>query len=147
KPRASAPRPRSGSFVFSHAPSSSIVCRRASASARSGMMSMKTTPFCGKSGTSRTFVFRSTAMSGRDELPQLAPEEELRELLRELGELLEVLHPRLAPLRVSRAKRRRDDGLEEPCLAGRGRPERAQVAGRDAEVREPRAGEGDVGVA
>src|SRR5919205_2663647 len=108
-PRASAPRTRSGSFVLPHAPSSSIVWSRASASASSGMMSRKTTPFCGKSGTSRTFALRSTAMSGRDELPQLAPEEELRQLLRELGELLEVLHPRLAPLGVAGAERGRDD--------------------------------------
>src|ERR671937_205151 len=90
-PRASAPRTRSGSFVLPHAPSASIVCARASRSARSGMMSRKTTPFCGKSGTSRTLVLRSTAISGRDELPQLAPEEKLRELLRELGELEVVL--------------------------------------------------------
>src|ERR671937_859241 len=107
-PRASAPRTRSGAFVFPHAPSASIVCRSASASARSGMMSRKTTPFCGKSGTSRTLVLRSTAMSGRDELPQLAPEEELRELLRQLGELLEVLHPGLPTFGVARAQRRRD---------------------------------------
>src|SRR5919201_5870468 len=106
-PRASAPRTRSGAFVFPHAPSASIVSCSASRSARSGMMSRKTTPFCGKSGTSRTFALRSTAMSGRDELPQLAPEEELRQLLRELGEVLEVLHARLAPLGVAGAQRRR----------------------------------------
>src|SRR5919199_3098557 len=147
KPRASAPRTRSGSFVFAHAPSSSIVCRSASASARSGMMSRKTTPFCGKSGTSRTFALRSTAMSGRDEPPQLAPEEELRQLLRELGELLEVLHARLPPLGVARAKRRRDDRLEQARLAGRRGAEGAQVARRDAELREPRAGDRNVDVA
>src|SRR5919199_4336705 len=147
KPRASAPRTRSGSFVFAHAPSSSIVCRSASASARSGMMSRKTTPFCGKSGTSRTFALRSTAMSGRDELPQLAPEEKLRQLLRELGELLEVLHPRLPPLRVAGAQSGRDDGFQQARFAGRRGPEGAQVAGRDAELRETRAGERDVDVA
>src|SRR5919197_1798622 len=146
-PRASAPRTRSGSFVFAQAPSSSIVCRSASASARSGMMSRKTTPFCGKSGTSRTFAFRSTAMSVWDELPQLAPEEELRQLLRELGELLEVLHPRLPPLGVAGARGGRDDRLEEARFAGRRRAEGAQVARRDAELREPRAGDGDVDVA
>src|SRR5919197_2377189 len=146
-PRASAPRTRSCSFVFAQAPSSSIVCRSASASARSGMMSRKTTPFCGKSGTSRTFAFRSTAMSGRDELPQLPPEEELRELLREPGELLEVLHPRLAALRVPRPQCRGHDGLQQAGLASGGRAEGAQVAGRDPELREPRAGDRDVDVA
>src|SRR5437588_4927333 len=147
KPRASAPRTRSGSFVFAQAPSASIVCPSASASARSGMMSRKTTPFCGKSGTLRTLSFRSTAMSGRDELPQLAPEEELRQLLREPGELLEVLHPRLAPLGVAGAQGGRDDRLEQAGLASRSRAEGAQVAGRDAELREPRAGDRDVDVA
>src|ERR671934_3551 len=146
-PRASAPRTRSGSFVFAQAPSSSIVWCRASGSARSGMMSRKTTPFCGKSGTSRTFALRSTAMSGGDELPQLAPEEELRKLLRELCELLEVLHARLPPLGVAGAQRRRDDGFQQAGLPGRGGAERAQVAGRDAELREPRAGDRDVDVA
>src|SRR5919197_892103 len=146
KPRASAPRTRWGSFVFAHAPSSSIVCRSASGSARSGMMSRKTTPFCGKSGTSRTLVLRSTAMSGRDELPQLEPEEELRQLLRELGEVLEVLHPRLPPLRVAGAQRRRDDGFQQARLASRRGAEGAQVARRDAELREPRAGDRDIDV-
>src|ERR671937_2033284 len=127
-PRASAPRTRSGAFVFPHAPSASIVCRSASASARSGMMSRKTTPFCGKSGTSRTLVLRSTAMSGRDELPQLAPEEELRELLRQLGELLEILHAGLPTFGVARAQRRRDDGVQQARLPGRGGAEGAQVA-------------------
>src|SRR5919202_795667 len=110
------------------------------------MMSLKTTPFCGKSGTSRTLVLRSTAMSGRDELPQLAPEEKLRQLLRELGELLEVLHPRLPPLRVAGAQGGRDDGFQQARLAGGGGAEGPQVAGRDAELREPRAGDRDVDV-
>src|SRR5919199_4636024 len=147
KPRASAPRTRSGSFVFPHAPSASIVCARAARSASRGMMSLKTTPFCGKSGTSRTLVLRSTAISGRDELPQLAPEEKLRELLRELGELLEVLHPALPPLRVAGAQSGRDDGFQQARFAGRGGAEGPQVAGRDAELREPRAGDRDVDVA
>jgi len=103
-------------------------------------MSLKTTPFCGKSGTSRTLAFRN-------ELSQLAPEEELRELLRELGELLEVLHPRLSPLWIAGAKGGRDDRLQQARLAGRGCPERPQVARRDAEVRELRAGNRDVDVA
>src|ERR671924_585318 len=60
KPRASAPSTRSGCLLLAQDASSSIVCRSASGSARSGMMSRKTTPFCGKSGTSRTFSFRST---------------------------------------------------------------------------------------
>src|SRR5436853_2578459 len=147
KPRASAPRTRSGSFVFPHAPRAAIVSRRASGSARRGMMSRKTTPFCGKSGTSRTLALRSTAMSGRHQVPQLAPEEELRQLLRELGELLEVLHPRLPPLRVARAQGGRDDRLEQAGLAARGGAEGAQVARRDAELREPRARDRDVDVA
>src|SRR5919206_3798972 len=146
-PRASAPRTRSGSFVFPHAPRAAIVSRNASGSASRGMMSRKTTPFCGKSGTSRTLVLRSTAMSGRDELPQLAPEEKLRQLLRELGELLEVLHPRLPPLRVAGAQSGRDDGFQQARFAGRGRPEGAQVPRRDPELREPRAGDLDVHVA
>src|ERR671922_294351 len=60
KPRASAPRTTSGCLLRAQAASSWIVCRSASGSARSGMMSRKTTPGCGKSGTSRTFSLRET---------------------------------------------------------------------------------------
>src|SRR3954467_14484692 len=115
KPRASAPSTRSGSSGLANAASSSPACRSASGSARRGMMSLKTIPSFGKSGMSRIFDARSTAMKPRrlDQRAEGAPEQELRELLGRGGERLEVLEAREAPLRVPGAKRRRDDLLQE----------------------------------
>ena len=72
------------------------------------------------------------------ELAQLAPEEELRQLLRELAERLEVREPGRAPLGVARAQRRRDELLEQRRLAVGGGPERR--AGAAARSRSARAG-------
>ena len=112
------------------------------------MMSLKTIPGSGKSGTSRILAFNPRLhWLVPCEVPQVAPEEQLRELLGELCERLELLHGRLSPLRVPRAERRRDELLEQACLPVGRRPERAQVPGRDAETGELRAGDGDVHVA
>ena len=48
---------------------------------------------------------------------QLTPEEEPRELLRRLGERLQVLEAGLAPLGVARSERGRDELLEQARLA------------------------------
>ena len=111
------------------------------------MMSLKTMPGFGKSGTSRILPRRSRALIGSATQPHVAPEEELRELLRELGERLQVLEPGLAALGVARAERRRDELLEQRRLPVGGGAERAQVAGVDAEAREPPARRGDLRVA
>ena len=61
KPRASAPTTMSGLRSAAQSPRRSMVSRSASAFARSGMMSLKTTPGSGQSGTSRIRAFnRST---------------------------------------------------------------------------------------
>ena len=56
-------------------------------------MSLKPIPGVGKSGTSRIFDFRSTRWLAARDPAQVAPEEQLRELLRERSEGLEILHP------------------------------------------------------
>ena len=53
KPRASAPSTMSGFSGRAKSASSPTACRNAAASATSGMMSLKTMPGFGKSGTSR----------------------------------------------------------------------------------------------
>src|SRR6266545_4519562 len=146
KPRASAPRIRSGFRSAAHVARRSIVSSSACRSASSGVTSLKPTPGCGQSGTSRIFAFRSMVGSLRDEAADAAPEETLRELLRQPGEGLEVLHPLPAPLGVARAECRRDDRLEQAILpVGRG-AEGAEVPRRDPEAREAAADGRDVGV-
>src|SRR4051812_40202346 len=56
------------------------------------------------------------------------------------------MESRLAAIGAAGAERRRDERLEQACLAVGGRSECAQVARRDAEVGEPRARGRDVGV-
>src|SRR6266511_3925732 len=151
KPRASPPTTISGRRGSAHSASRSIVSASESRSASSGMMSRKITPFWGQSGTSRILALSSSTpirgVLGGSEAPQRPPQEELRELLRELGEGLEVLQCRLTALGFPRAERRPDELLEEQGLAvGRG-AERSQVARADAEGRETGAGRGDLGVA
>ena len=77
-------------------------------------MSLKPIPGVGKSGTSRIFDFRSN-LSTRDS-PQIAPEEELRELLGEARQRLQIFHPGLAALGVARAQRRPDQLLDHACF-------------------------------
>ena len=98
-PRASAPRIRSGFFVAAHFPSSETVWSSASASARSGVTSLKPTPGWGQSGTSRILVFRSTGLAY--EVAQTSPEEALRQILSQLTQRLEVAQTLLAALRIA----------------------------------------------
>ena len=144
KPRASAPRTRSGCFCLTQSASSPIVCLSAAGSASSGVMSLNPTPGVGKSATSRIFVRRSSALT-----PTLAgrARRAARELLRELGRAdCRSRSPCCAALGVAGAERRRDELLEQRRLAVGGRPERAQVPRVDAVARELRADRGDVGV-
>ena len=91
---------------------------------------------------------RKTSAAADEGRASGAPEEELRELLRERGERLEVLEPGRAALGVGRAERRRDDLLQEARRRGpRAGPERPQVARLDAVARQARAGLDDVHVA
>src|SRR4051794_27363767 len=97
-PRASAPRTRSGVFSRAQAASPVIVSSSACGSARSGVTSLKPTPGCGQSGTSRIFSLSSTAYLAY-EVAQTAPEETLREVLCQLAERLHVAGRLLAALR------------------------------------------------
>src|SRR5262249_23130270 len=81
------------------------------------------------------------------ELLEVAPEEELRKLLSELGEVLELVERRLTPIGVPRAKGRGDDLLEQARLSVGRRAEGAQVPCRDAVAGELRAGQRDLDVA
>ena len=69
-----------------------------------------------------------------------------RERLLRIGEVVEVVDPRLPALRVPRAQRRRDELLEQRRLAVGRRPERAQVARVDAVTCQLRAHSCDVDV-
>src|SRR2546423_8627400 len=82
----------------------------------------------------------------RDELAEVAPEEQLRELLCDLGEGLELLDAGLAALGVARAQRGRDELVQQPGLAVGRRAERAQMAGGQPVARELGARDGDVDV-
>ena len=153
KPRASAPRMIRAAAAGA-APRAGRSSRGStSASATSGIMSLKTIPGFGKSGTSRIAVAQVergaevTRSLPLGEDAQLAPEEEPRELLRGLGERLQVLEPGLAPLGVARPQRRRDELLEQARLAAGRVAERAQVPGVDAVLGELPAGGRDLGVA
>ena len=108
---------------------------------------MKTIPGFGKSGTSRIRSVRSRLPSALRESAELAPEEQPRELLRGLGERLEVVEPGLAALGVARAQGRRDELLEQarlpPCRVAEG----AEVPCVDPVAGEPPARRCDLGVA
>src|SRR5438552_5130753 len=111
-------------------------------------MSLKPMPGSGKSGTSRTRVFRSIAVtrSLTGEFTDVAREEELGQLVRRLGERLEILDPGAAALGIPGAERRRDERLEQPRLSVGGRAERTEMPRRDSEPRERLARLRDVGV-
>src|SRR5436190_2959756 len=64
----------------------------------------------------------------RGDLAEVAPEEQLGELLRYLGEGLELLDAGLAPLRIARAQRGRHELVQQSGLPVGRRAERAQVA-------------------
>src|SRR4051812_6682981 len=104
-------------------------------SASTGVMSLKPIPGCGKSGISRTRARRSTATAARrlpDDLAQVPDQQQVLEVRRHRGEVLERLDRLLAALGVARAQGRREDLLQQRRLAvGRG-PERTQVASADA---------------
>src|SRR5215207_2946289 len=97
---------------------------RPSLEARIGVMSLKTIPGLGKSGMSRTSAARSTAMErsavSADDLAQIADEQQVLEVRGDRGEVLERLDGLLAPLRIARAQRRREDLLQQRRLALRG---------------------------
>jgi hypothetical protein len=79
-------------------------------------------------------------------MPEVAPEEQLRELLGQLGQRLKLLYRRLPAFRVAGAERRCNHLLEQAGFPVGGRAERTQVPGRDAEARELGAGDRDVHV-
>src|SRR3954451_3238912 len=104
-------------------------------SASSGVMSLKPIPGCGKSGISRTRARRSTATAARrlaDDLAQVPDEQQVLQVRRHRGEVLERLDRLLAALGVARAQRRGEDLLQQRRLAVGRRAERAQVAPADA---------------
>src|SRR5439155_15499 len=78
---------------------------------------------------------------------QVAPEEKLLQLLRGLGEIVQLGEPGAAPLGVAGTEGGRDQRLEQAGLAVGGRAEGAEVAGRDPVAGEIAAGRRDVGVA
>src|SRR6266516_7069442 len=86
KPRASPPMTTSGRRSSAQSPRRSIVSLSASGSASSGMMSLKTMPFSGQSGTSRILAFRPStsiaAIKGRQGAEALARREAARALAR-----------------------------------------------------------------
>src|SRR6266545_7469632 len=75
-----------------------------------------------------------------------APEEELRELLRERRERLEIFEPTLPSLRVPRAQGGSDDLLEQPGLAVRACSKAPEIARLDAVTGEAEASGDDVDV-
>src|SRR3954470_21460151 len=134
KPRASAPMTTSTS-AGARAQRPVTAASSPAGSASTGVMSLKPIPGCGKSGISRTRARRSTATAARrlpDDLAQVPDEQQVLEVRRHRGEVLERLDRLLAALGVARAQRRGEDLLQQRRLAvGRG-PERAQVAPADA---------------
>ena len=104
-------------------------------------MSLKSIPGLGKSGISRISARRSYAFARgrahqRTILRRSRIEQQVLEVGGHRGEVLERLDRLLAPLRVARAQRRREDLLQQVGLAvGRG-AEHAQVAPADAVARE-----------
>src|SRR5436189_902243 len=114
KPRASPPTTTWGRRSLPHSVIRVTTSCRAAASASSGMMSLKPIPLLGKSGTSRTRAFRSVGTElGAGDVAQVAPEQELGELLGEAGERVEVVHRGLAPLGVAGTERWRNQLLDE----------------------------------
>src|SRR6266487_996894 len=83
----------------------------------------------------------------RGELAEVAPEQQLRELLRELGKGLELLDAGLPALGIARAQRRRHELVQQSGLPVGGGAEAAQVARRDPVARELGAGDRDLDVA
>src|SRR3954447_15935373 len=133
-PRASAPMTTS-TFDGARAQRPVTAASSPAGSASTGVMSLKPIPGCGKSGISRTRARRSTATAARrlaDDLAQVPDEQQVLQVRRHRGEVLERLDRLLAALGVARAQRRGEDLLQQRRLAvGRG-PERAQVAPADA---------------
>src|SRR4051812_914686 len=150
KPRASAPSTRSAPRSRVQSASCPTACRSASGSSSSGEMSLKPTPGSGKSGTSRTRVVRSIPATRARLLHQVAdvaPQQQVRQLLRALREPLQVAERGLATLGAPRAQGGAEHRLEQAALAvGRG-AEGAQVPRFDPEARERLAGRRDLRVA
>src|SRR3954469_2551525 len=103
-------------------------------------MSLKTIPGLGKPGMSRTSARRvaatgALASASANDPAQIADEEQVLEVRRHRGEVLERLDRLLAALGVARAQRRGEDLLQQRRLAVGRRAERAQVAPADAVAR------------
>src|SRR5690348_5096380 len=101
-------------------------------------MSRKTMPGFGKSAISRMCPRRPAVIRGAsllpatDDLPQVADEQQVLEVRRDGGEVLERLQ-RLGPARlVARAQGRGQDRLQQVGFAVGGCAEHAQVAAGDA---------------
>src|SRR6185295_2515261 len=75
------------------------------------------------------------------QLPEIAPEEQLRELLGQLGQGLQLLDGSLPALRVAGAERGRNELLEQPGLSVGGGAEGPEMPSRDTEARELRTGD------
>src|SRR5262245_19903699 len=108
------------------------------------MMSLKTIPGFGKSGTSRIFFARSTVMSCHAP-PEGTPEQELVELLGQLRQTVEILERPLTGLWIPGVELR-DERLQQIRLVPRCRGELAQMADVGAGGDEARADGGRVGV-
>src|SRR3954452_14792902 len=145
KPRASAPMTTSTAGGDSCA-SPVTAASSPAGSASTGVMSLKPIPGLGKSGISRISARRSAATGANgspnpppglaDDLAQVADQQQVLEVRRDRREVLERLDRLLAPLRVPRAQRRREDLLQERRLAVGRRAEHAQVASADAVARQ-----------
>src|SRR4051794_19885542 len=137
KPRASAPTTTSTSSARATSASAVTAASSASADASTGVMSLKTMPGFGKSGMSRTKLPRSTATRVlADDLAEVADEQQVLEVRRHGGQVLQRLDGLLAPLDVARAQRRGQDLLQQRRLAVGARAERPQVAPADAVARQ-----------
>src|SRR5215218_4495736 len=86
----------------------------------------------------------TTRRSARGEPPQVAHEQQVLEVRRDGGEVLERLDRLAAALGIARAQRRGEDLLQQRRLALRGRLEHAQVAPGDPVARELRDGADDL---
>ena len=131
-PRASAPSTRSGCFSFTQSASSRdrLLQRRGVGEQRRDVLE--------PDARRREVRDLADLRAEVDHVPglslgqfsQVAPEEQRRQLARELGELLQVVQPLRAALVAAGAQRRRDELLEQRRLAAGGGAEGAQVPRR-----------------
>src|SRR5207344_2475362 len=103
-------------------------------------------PSRGSPGRRGSSPSASPSRLARREVTEIAPEEQLRELLRQLGQRLELLDAGLPSLGVAGAQRRRHELVQQAGLAVCGGAERPQVPRRDAVAGELGARDSDVDV-